>query len=312
MFLCRYKKIVIRYGWQKCLIESFVSTECIYLWKRMRWSCTMRLVLQKEKYIITSFSIFIFYSACEKVVQLRFIFVFYTVSEELVQLNFIFVFYLASEEFVQLKFIIKVVFYSASEEVVQLKFIIKVVFYPAFEEVVQLKFIFIFYSARVEVAQLKLIFVFYSASEEVVVYGCNIETYSNDAFLAFPVDVIGDEYYAVSHYPSTYECEFLVVGVTDDTTITIQLGSHSAIEVYWDGTYYFKDDTFTVTVDRFDTLQVCPFVCSLYVYHSRHDRRKCVFGYMRTKRPRSACAFAYQQPLSSNLIGWKLEVGVAS
>ena len=97
---------------------------------------------------------------------------------------------------------------------------------------------------------------YFPASDEVVVYGCNIETYSNDAFLAFPIDVIGDEYYAVSHYPSTYECEFMVVGVTDDTTITIQLGEHSAIEVYWDGRYYYKDDTFTVTVDRFDTLQV--------------------------------------------------------
>jgi len=51
-----------------------------------------------------------------------------------------------------------------------------------------------------------------SASDEVVVYGTNLEVYSNDAFLGFPVDVLGMEYYTVSHHPTTKECEFMVIG----------------------------------------------------------------------------------------------------
>lgn len=51
-----------------------------------------------------------------------------------------------------------------------------------------------------------------TADDEVVVYGCNIEAYSNDAFLAFPTDVLGKEYYTVSHHPTTRPCEFMIIG----------------------------------------------------------------------------------------------------
>jgi len=37
---------------------------------------------------------------------------------------------------------------------------------------------------------------FITADEDVVVYGVNKELYSADAFLAFPTDVLGNEYYA--------------------------------------------------------------------------------------------------------------------
>ena len=50
------------------------------------------------------------------------------------------------------------------------------------------------------------------ATDEVVVYGTNIENYSNDAFLAFPTDVLGTEYYAVCHYPTYTPNEFMVIG----------------------------------------------------------------------------------------------------
>lgn len=57
---------------------------------------------------------------------------------------------------------------------------------------------------------------FFSATDEVVVYGTNLEVYSNDAFLGFPTDVLGMEYYTVSHHPTTKECEFMLIGMYGD------------------------------------------------------------------------------------------------
>lgn len=45
------------------------------------------------------------------------------------------------------------------------------------------------------------------ADGDVVVYGINKQTWSTDGFLAFPTDVIGQEYYTSHYYPGT--CQFL-------------------------------------------------------------------------------------------------------
>jgi hypothetical protein len=58
-----------------------------------------------------------------------------------------------------------------------------------------------------------------SADDEVVIYGVNKEQYSNDAFLGLPTDVLGMEYYAVTWYPPSQQCELMVVGVVDGTTV---------------------------------------------------------------------------------------------
>lgn len=39
------------------------------------------------------------------------------------------------------------------------------------------------------------------ADADVVVYGINKQTWSTDGFLAFPVDVVGLEYYTAHYYP---------------------------------------------------------------------------------------------------------------
>ncbi|KAL4221521.1 hypothetical protein ACF0H5_019778 [Mactra antiquata] len=97
--------------------------------------------------------------------------------------------------------------------------------------------------------------VYITASDEVVVYGVNVEPYSNDAFLAFPLDVIGNDYYAVSHYPSEQPCEFMILGAYDRTDITIKYGPHSGISVSYGGTTYGPGSTQTITLNRFDTYQ---------------------------------------------------------
>ena len=103
--------------------------------------------------------------------------------------------------------------------------------------------------------------VYFSASDEVVVYGTNVEQYSNDAFLAFPVDVLGNDYYTVSHYPSTMECEFMLVGVYDSTNVNITLGTHFAIDVEYNGVHYYNRSVMSVSLDRLETFQVILIFC---------------------------------------------------
>ena len=57
-----------------------------------------------------------------------------------------------------------------------------------------------------------------TADDEVVMYGVNKERYSNDAYLALPVDVLGQDYYAITYHPPSQQCELLVVAVEDSTS----------------------------------------------------------------------------------------------
>ncbi|HYM20970.1 MAG TPA: choice-of-anchor D domain-containing protein [Candidatus Kapabacteria bacterium] len=68
-----------------------------------------------------------------------------------------------------------------------------------------------------------------TADDKITVYGMNHKTYSTDAFLAFPVDVVGTEYLTMN-YPSNSSAypfdqqvpgEFWVVAVNDSTNVTI-------------------------------------------------------------------------------------------
>ena len=83
-----------------------------------------------------------------------------------------------------------------------------------------------------------------------------MEKYSNDAFLGFPVDVLGNNYYTVSHYPSEHDCEFLVVGVYDSTNVTIRLGTHPNITVRYNRRRYYSNDVIQLAMNRLDTMQV--------------------------------------------------------
>ncbi|CAC5401261.1 unnamed protein product [Mytilus coruscus] len=66
-----------------------------------------------------------------------------------------------------------------------------------------------------------------SADDEVVIYGVNKQTKSNDAFLGLPVDVLSDEYFAITYYPPYRKAQLCVVGVSDSTNVQIKLPSCS-------------------------------------------------------------------------------------
>lgn len=95
-----------------------------------------------------------------------------------------------------------------------------------------------------------------TADDEVVIYGVNKETYSNDAFLGLPTDVLGTEYYASTWYPPSQQCELMVVGVVDNTQVTFTFPSSLSSSVSYGGSSYSAGDSLTVTMNQFDTIQL--------------------------------------------------------
>ncbi|XP_069114974.1 uncharacterized protein [Argopecten irradians] len=96
-----------------------------------------------------------------------------------------------------------------------------------------------------------------TSDDEIVIYGVNKEKYSADAFLGLPVDVLDDDYYIMTYYPPTDQCELLVVGVENNTAVTVRLGS--ALENYtveWAGKEYRKGEEIHINLHRFDTFQL--------------------------------------------------------
>ena len=60
-----------------------------------------------------------------------------------------------------------------------------------------------------------------SADEEIVVYGANRKTFTTDAFLGIPTDILGNGYFTVSYYSRL--SQFLIIGASDSITVNIRL-----------------------------------------------------------------------------------------
>jgi hypothetical protein len=95
-----------------------------------------------------------------------------------------------------------------------------------------------------------------SATDEVIVYGVNKEVYSTDAFLALPTDVIGSEYFAVSHFPSSYQTEILIVGVLADTSVEINLKLSDTSTIEFEKKRYGNGDVIKIDFSPYDTVQI--------------------------------------------------------
>ena len=98
------------------------------------------------------------------------------------------------------------------------------------------------------------------ADAEIVVYAVNRETYTNDGYLGIPTDVLAMEYFVVSWSPITknYDrSQIFIIGVNDSTTVNVHLtvvtGSES---ITYEGSSYYNGDVLTVTLDRFETIQL--------------------------------------------------------
>ncbi|XP_061184995.1 SCO-spondin-like [Saccostrea echinata] len=95
------------------------------------------------------------------------------------------------------------------------------------------------------------------ASDEVVIYGVNKERYSCDGFVGLPLDVLSDEYYLVTWYPPVYQCELLIVGVEDSTSVSITVSQHiGSTYINYGGRKYYKGNVVSETLNKYDTWQL--------------------------------------------------------
>ncbi|OWF56701.1 IgGFc-binding protein [Mizuhopecten yessoensis] len=101
------------------------------------------------------------------------------------------------------------------------------------------------------------------ATDEVIVYGVNRQHNTNDAFLGLPVDVLGNEYYAVSYLPTVklrtppQYAQLMVVATVDGTQVEITFpDSNDFDHVSFDGKDYYGGQTLTVTLNRCVALQL--------------------------------------------------------
>ncbi|XP_061171858.1 uncharacterized protein LOC133181356 [Saccostrea echinata] len=95
-----------------------------------------------------------------------------------------------------------------------------------------------------------------TGSDEIMVYGINKETNSNDGFLGLPTDVLGMTYYVVTYWPSDRNTEILVVGVHDSTSVTVQFGPNTGLNVTYGNRNYYKNDKLTTTLHSYYTWQI--------------------------------------------------------
>lgn len=93
-----------------------------------------------------------------------------------------------------------------------------------------------------------------TSDANVMVYAVNMGIQLTDGFMALPTDVAGQNFYTSSYI----DCEFSqigVVGTSNNTIVSITL--HSSINnVTYSGLTYNGGNTFSVGINRFDTLQI--------------------------------------------------------
>lgn len=95
-----------------------------------------------------------------------------------------------------------------------------------------------------------------TGSDEIMVYGVNKETNSNDGFLGLPTDVLGTTYYIVTYWPSDRNTEILVVGVEDNTQVTVQFGPNTGLNVTYANRNYYQNDKLSTTLHSYYTWQI--------------------------------------------------------
>ena len=80
-------------------------------------------------------------------------------------------------------------------------------------------------------------------------YADNKQTYSTDAFVALPVDILGTEYYVITY--KTYP-EMVIVGTENgtDVNVTFPVGVGLPISVAYNGTTYGDGETMEISLNR--------------------------------------------------------------
>ena len=112
----------------------------------------------------------------------------------------------------------------------------------------------------------KAVLVTTSGVESVGVYAMSsAERGSCDGFVALPVSSLGTEHFALCFFPPDHQSEIGIVAVHDWTTIsvTLRLQTRPSVHVTWNQTTYTNGQTFTINMNRYDTVQLQSLKCVL-------------------------------------------------
>ena len=111
-----------------------------------------------------------------------------------------------------------------------------------------------------------------TSTEDMTVYGLNQRVVTTDAFLALPTTVQGQEYIIGSYSTSAGQSLLAVVGIRENTHISILLSSNAS-----DGTNsYIEGQKVSYTINRLQTLQLTGIDLTGSVVYS--DKPLSVFG----------------------------------
>ena len=98
------------------------------------------------------------------------------------------------------------------------------------------------------------------ADKPVSVFGYNKETYTNDAFLAFPISSLGTEYRAVVWGSGVNFNQIAVVAAEADAQVKFTLPNRMYDElplmVTWEYETYANGESFTVDLKQYETMQI--------------------------------------------------------
>ncbi|XP_035824222.1 uncharacterized protein LOC101853604 [Aplysia californica] len=104
------------------------------------------------------------------------------------------------------------------------------------------------------------------STQDITVYCVNKEQFTTDAYVALPVNVVGQEYYAMCYISNA---QILLIGVSDSTSVTVKLSDNSrtgsaksvsSVSISYGGSTYGNGQSFSFTVNRYQTWFVTQWV----------------------------------------------------
>jgi len=81
---------------------------------------------------------------------------------------------------------------------------------------------------------------------------------SCDGFVALPVSSLGTDHFALCFFPPDHQSEIGIVAVEDFTTVSVTLREYTkpAVVVKWNEKSYTNGQTFNISMNRYDTVQL--------------------------------------------------------
>lgn len=91
--------------------------------------------------------------------------------------------------------------------------------------------------------------IYVQSDNEITLYAVNKASATTDAFVVFPVDTLGDEYYVITWNERS---QFMIIATEDNTEVTITVG-RSGTSIIFSGQVYSSGMSLTFTMNKFQT-----------------------------------------------------------